>query len=83
MRKLFYSLVLLLLLAPGSFADSLLVWGNQRIDSSDFVNAKFTAISAGSSHSLALKTDGTIIGWGYNGDGLATWPAPQKLYHLK
>ncbi|SPE56912.1 exported hypothetical protein [Verrucomicrobia bacterium] len=33
------------------------------------------AIAAGSSHSLALKADGTVVAWGYNGDGEANIPA--------
>jgi hypothetical protein len=28
-----------------------------------------TAIAAGGFHSLALKADGTVVGWGYDGDG--------------
>ena len=30
------------------------------------------AIAAGGSHSLALKRNGTVFGWGFNGDGQAT-----------
>ena len=30
------------------------------------------AIAAGASHSLALKSDGTVMGWGWNGVGEAT-----------
>lgn len=30
------------------------------------------AMAGGSSHSLALRADGTVIGWGWNGDGEAT-----------
>ena len=30
------------------------------------------AIAAGGSHSLALKRDGTVFGWGFNADGQAT-----------
>jgi hypothetical protein len=32
------------------------------------------AVAAGSSHALALKRDGTIVGWGSNGNGQATPP---------
>jgi len=53
---------------------SIIGWGSQRIDSSVF-NAPFIAIAAGVGHSLALKKDGSIVGWGYNDDGQATPPA--------
>jgi alpha-tubulin suppressor-like RCC1 family protein len=33
------------------------------------------AIAAGVSHSLALKSDGTVVGWGNNSSGEATPPA--------
>ena len=33
------------------------------------------AIAAGDIHSLALKADGTVVGWGYNGYGQTTIPA--------
>jgi len=33
-----------------------------------------TTIAAGSSHSLALKDDGTVVGWGSNVDGQITIP---------
>jgi hypothetical protein len=32
------------------------------------------AIAAGSSHSLALKSDGTVVAWGYNAHGESTVP---------
>ena len=32
------------------------------------------AIAAGGEHSLALKTDGSIVGWGWNFWGQATPP---------
>jgi alpha-tubulin suppressor-like RCC1 family protein len=34
--------------------------------------ANVMAIAAGAIHTLALKSDGTVIGFGYNGDGQAT-----------
>jgi alpha-tubulin suppressor-like RCC1 family protein len=34
-----------------------------------------TAIAAGGYHSLALKSDGTVVAWGRNDDGQATVPA--------
>jgi len=44
-----------------------------------------TAIAAGEYHSLALKTDGSIVGWGLDSNGQATppsdqvsWPSPQE-----
>jgi titin len=36
--------------------------------------AGVTAIAAGYSHRLALKSDGTVVGWGDNDDGEATPP---------
>ena len=41
-----------------------------RSDQNDFI-----AIAAGGWHSLALKNDGSIVGWGWNEDGQATPPA--------
>jgi hypothetical protein len=33
-----------------------------------------TAIAAGTIHSLALKSDGTVVGWGYGGNGETILP---------
>ena len=35
----------------------------------------FVAIAAGSVHSLALKSDGSLVGWGYNCYGQTNVPA--------
>jgi alpha-tubulin suppressor-like RCC1 family protein len=39
-------------------------------------NSGFTAVAAGGWHSLALKADGSIIAWGWNGYGQCNVPAP-------
>jgi hypothetical protein len=41
-----------------------------RFDGADFIGARFQAIAAGRSHSLALKADGSIVCWGNDDDGL-------------
>lgn len=33
------------------------------------LSGNFTAVAAGADHSLALRSDGTVWGWGYNGGG--------------
>jgi hypothetical protein len=35
---------------------------------------RYTAIAAGDIHSLALKSDGTVVAWGRNNDGQSTVP---------
>jgi N-acetylneuraminic acid mutarotase len=44
-------------------------------DPGAIVQASPLALSAGGSHSLALKADGTVIGWGHNGSGQINIPA--------
>jgi len=60
---------------PQTLSDqgSIIGWGDQRVDSS-VLDAQFIAITAGSSYSLALKTDGSIVGWGLNQYGRAAPP---------
>jgi hypothetical protein len=60
---------------PSAFAGSILGWGSQVVDSTELAQKNHIAISAGRSHSLALRSDGTIVGWGYNDWGQATPPA--------
>jgi len=65
------------ILAPAAHAASILGWGSQRLDSAQLPPNPcnpFTAIAAGGSHSLALRSDGTIVGWGRNDYGQATPP---------
>jgi hypothetical protein len=54
------------------FAASVRGWGFTAINSSALRSA---SIAAGGSYSLALKSNGSIIGWGYNNSGQATPPA--------
>jgi len=39
-----------------------------------------TALAVGSYHALALRADGTVVGWGYDGEGNAT--PPTNLNHV-
>src|SRR6267143_1555706 len=49
-------------------------WGNQVIP---YVQpgTRYQAIAAGNYHSLALKSDGTVVAWGDNNDGESMAPA--------
>jgi hypothetical protein len=47
-------------------------WGSQKTPNDPLTN--ITKIAAGYRHSLALKSDGTIVGWGLNDCGQATTP---------
>jgi len=47
-------------------------WGTQKTPNASLTN--ITKIAAGYGHALALKSDGSIVGWGDNGYGQATPP---------
>jgi alpha-tubulin suppressor-like RCC1 family protein len=49
-------------------------WGDTRIDSGIFLRRDNIAVAAGREHSLALRADSTIAGWGNNSYGQATPP---------
>ncbi|KJR41726.1 hypothetical protein MCHI_002378 [Candidatus Magnetoovum chiemensis] len=71
-KKGFLFLAVFLLCTPIFLCFSILVWnGNALSDDT------WTAVAAGSEHSLGIKTDGTLWAWGYNhygqlGDGTTT-----------
>src|SRR5713226_5539063 len=57
-------------LTPGTVAS----WGQQVIPYLQPAT-RFQAIAAGASHSLALKSDGTVVAWGDNFYGQSAVPA--------
>jgi len=64
-----------LVLAGTAFGNVIVGWGSQRFGSSDLMQKDFIAITAGYDHSLALRADGSIVGWGSNWNGVATPPS--------
>jgi nicotinamide mononucleotide (NMN) deamidase PncC len=59
-----------LCMMQSALAGSIVGWGgNQGGEATHPDGNDFVAIAAGSSHSLALKSDGSIVGWGYNSYG--------------
>jgi hypothetical protein len=72
MKKVIITICIILAVFIGqeSFATYVVGWGElDLLDRDDFV-----AIAAGPFHSLALKSDGSIVGWGDNWAGEATPP---------
>ena len=72
---LLFVLLMQLSIGQPARAGSVVSWGRMVVDGNDFVEANFTGVAAGGWHSLALKTDGSIVGWGDNKYGQATPPA--------
>ncbi|MHC4418601.1 MAG: RCC1 domain-containing protein, partial [Planctomycetota bacterium] len=70
-----FVLIIQCALSPHARAGSVVGWGNMVADSNDFAGVKFVALAAGEDHSLAIKADGSIVGWGYNIYGQATPPS--------
>jgi alpha-tubulin suppressor-like RCC1 family protein len=56
-----------------AFASEIVGWGGQKLPNAPLTN--LTKIAAGGDQSLALRTNGSIVGWGGNGFGEATPPA--------
>jgi len=75
MRKYIFSILICTMLISICPADAIIGWGSQRIDSRDLLSTDFVAIAAGRQHNLALKLDGSIVGWGRDIYGQASPPA--------
>ena len=56
-----------------AFAGSIVGWGCMKTADDDLTSV--SVIAAGSEHSLAIKSDGSLVGWGYNPHGQAKPPA--------
>src|SRR5437764_6295605 len=56
-------------------AANLTVWGTQIVYPVSGHEATFTQVAAGQIHNLALKQDGTVLAWGWNGFGQSSVPA--------
>jgi len=72
----FLSLAFLCLSAPTLQAEQqgeIYGWGETKLLNGQTLS-NISKIAAGSSHSLALKADGSIVGWGYNSSGQAEPP---------
>ncbi|MCK4341704.1 MAG: hypothetical protein KAY37_08285, partial [Phycisphaerae bacterium] len=73
------SLLVALLMTPLAGADygdgSIIGWGQQVVGGD--MSADFVSVAGGSYHSLGLKSDGSIVAWGYDGWwGQCDVPAP-------
>ncbi|MFN9113533.1 MAG: choice-of-anchor D domain-containing protein, partial [Bacteroidota bacterium] len=54
-------------------SSQVVAWGRYNTTPADLTNARM--VSGGGEHSLALKSDGTVVAWGRNTEGQATVPA--------
>lgn len=61
-------------------AGRIVSWGDQKTPDAPLTN--ITKIAAGSFHSLALKSEGSIVGWGRNDYGQATPPAGNSFIDI-
>ena len=76
MRKLLIVLVLVGMVCPVLAEEpggSIVSWGDQVTPNAGLTDV--VSVAAGRNHSLALKADGSIVGWGRDPAGQATAPA--------
>ena len=60
--------------AQATQTGSVFGWGNQLMPVVQ-PGTHFTQVAAGTHHSLALKSDGTVVAWGFNYSGQCTVPS--------
>jgi len=63
-----------ILTGSNALADSVIGWGGQKVFDTNKLKG-LVAVSASDVHSLALKSDGSIVGWGRDHYGQASPPA--------
>lgn len=73
-NNLVFFAILFLCAGQPVFAGSVVGWGSMAANSTELDSNDFVAIAAGYDYFLALKSDGSIGGWGYNEYGQATPP---------
>jgi alpha-tubulin suppressor-like RCC1 family protein len=89
-RQMLPSIVALTIIAAGLTAVpavaatpvSLVAWGNDTVSRNDTVSQGRVPVSAGPAkgiavsdeHSLTVRTDGTVVAWGWNGYGQTSVP---------
>lgn len=64
--------------APAAAAGGVVAWGDGALNQTTVplaAQSGVTSVAGGTAHALALKSDGTVVGWGDNGAGRATPPA--------
>jgi hypothetical protein len=64
--------------APSAFAGSLVGWGvnwqNDRGQANPPAGSDYVAVASGDQHSIAIKADGSLVGWGANFFGQTSVP---------
>jgi hypothetical protein len=61
--------------ASGQSTGSIVGWGSQVVVEQSALE-DLVAVAGGSLHSLGLKSDGTVVAWGWNADGQCDVPVP-------
>src|SRR5438034_5699262 len=65
-------------IAPGQLRGQngvVVSWGERTIPLSFYEARRIISISAGGSHNIALRFEGTVLAWGNNGSGQSSVPA--------